>query len=437
MNDLQPRRFAEFYLQFLLRSCDRKHLVIKKFFYAERYLYVLSTIASLARTILLRGQHRKLGFPVSEHVRLHADKVTDLADLEIDFLRYYYSRASHSVKFVLKFYISAVAVIVCIYYGCVNRFLMLSEFDFIQNIKKKYALNRVGDDCAVLPKDAESDLLVTADMLVEDIDFRLAWTTPEFLGHKALAVSLSDVAAMSGTPEWAMLSVGVPEKLWKTDFLNKFYVGWHSLARQFGVELIGGDVSRSPDKFLVDSIVGGSVEKGKAILRSTARPGDSIFVSGFLGGAAGGLKLLESGHRHDRVDDSPGRLIERLLKPNPQLKLAASLQDIASAMIDISDGFSSDLAHICNESGVGAIIENVPVDPNLFENFNDEMIAFEFAETGGEDFELLFTVPHEKIFELEKLPVTRVGVITPNAGKIELIRGEVKTDLEPKGYRHF
>ena len=436
MNDLQPGRFAEFYLQLFLRTGDGKHLVIKEFFYAKRYLNVLSTIASLARTILLRRQHRKLGFPISEHVRLHADKITDLTDLEIDFLRYYYSRMSHSVKIVLKFCISAVAVIVCIYYGCVNRFLMLSEFDFIQNIKKKYGLKNVGDDCAVLPKDSETDLLVTADMLVEDIDFRLEWTTPEFLAHKTLAVSLSDIAAMGGTPEWAMLSVGVPEKLWKTSFLDKFYDGWHSLARHFGVELIGGDVSRSPDKFVVDSIVGGGIEKNKATLRSTARPSDAIFVSGYLGGAFGGLKLLESGHRYDRADDSSKRLIERQLKPDPQLGLAAKLRDIVSAMIDISDGFSSDLAHICNESGVGAMIENVPVDPNLFENFEDE-IVYDLALHGGEDFELLFTVPHEKIFELEKLPVMRVGVITPNAGKIELIRGEVKTDLEPKGYRHF
>jgi thiamine-monophosphate kinase len=313
---------------------------------------------------------------------------------------------------------------------------MLSEFDFIQNIKKKYALNHVGDDCAVLPKDAETDLLVTADILVEDIDFRLDWTTPEFLGHKALAVSLSDIAAMGGSPEWAMLSIGVPQNLWTGDFLDRFYEGWRALADRFGVELVGGDISRSSDKFVVDSIVGGNVAKGRSVLRSTARPGDSIFVSGSLGGAAGGLKLLEAGQPNKSLGESANLLIERQLKPEPRVELGLMIREFASAMIDVSDGFSSDLTHLCKESNAGALIEDIPVDPNLFESFDDE-VAYDLALNGGEDFELLFTVSHEKKFELKILPVTRVGVITPNAAKIELIRGEVKTDLEPKGYRHF
>ncbi|HKX83661.1 MAG TPA: thiamine-phosphate kinase [Pyrinomonadaceae bacterium] len=309
---------------------------------------------------------------------------------------------------------------------------MRSEFQFIQNIKKKYGLAHVGDDCAVLPKDPETDLLVTADLLVEDVDFRLEWTTPEFLGHKALAVSLSDIAGMGGTPDWAMLSIGVPETLWNGDFLDRFYEGWHSLATQFNVELIGGDVSRSPDKFVVDSVVCGSVPKGKAVLRSTAKAGDVIFVTGPIGAAAGGLKLLED--RGNQIASET--LALRQLKPTPQVKLANSLREIASAMTDISDGFSSDLSHVCEASKVGAIVTHIPIDPTLLENFDDDL-AFDFALNGGEDFELLFTVPREKIFEAEKLPVTRVGIITSDAGKIELIRGEVKSEIKPKGYRHF
>ena len=142
---------------------------------------------------------------------------------------------------------------------------MVSEFQFIENIKSRYSLDKIGDDCAVLPKDADTDLLLTADMLVEDIDFRLDWTTPEFLGHKALAVSLSDIAAMGGTPRWAMLSIAIAENLWKTDFLERFYAGWHMLADEFDVELVGGDVSRSPDKLVIDSIVGGEVTRGTGI----------------------------------------------------------------------------------------------------------------------------------------------------------------------------
>ena len=312
---------------------------------------------------------------------------------------------------------------------------MRSEFEFIQNIKNKYGLSRVGDDCAVIPRDAEHDTIVTADLLVEDIDFRLSWTTPEVLGHKVLAVSLSDIASMGGTPEWSLLSIGVPEKLWKGDFVDRLYEGWHQIADRFDVELIGGDVSRSPDKLVLDSVVGGRVGKGNAILRSGARAGDSIFVSGPLGGAAGGLRLLEK----DRVrasTASESEMVDRQLRPLPRIELGRDLRGIASAMIDISDGLSSDVAHICEASKVGAIITNVPIDPNLTANFDDDT-AFDFAMNGGEDFELLFTVPHELLSEAERLSTIRVGVITPEAGKIELIRGEVKTDLTPKGFRHF
>src|SRR5436190_1700034 len=164
---------------------------------------------------------------------------------------------------------------------------MKSEFEFINDLKSRFSLDKVGDDCAVLPKDDKTDLLVTADLLIEDIDFRLEWTTPEFLGHKALAVSLSDIAAMSGTPKWALLSIGVAENLWKTDFLDRFYAGWHKLAAKYELELVGGDISRSHDKLVIDSIVGGEVQHGKAILRSGAKPGDGIYISGTLGGAAG------------------------------------------------------------------------------------------------------------------------------------------------------
>src|SRR6188474_2717660 len=125
---------------------------------------------------------------------------------------------------------------------------MKSEFEFINDLKIRYSLSSIGDDCAILPKDERSDLLVTADMLVEDIDFRLEWTTPECLGHKALAVSLSDIAAMGGTPTWALLSIAVAENLWKTGFVDRLYTGWSELAAKHNVELVGGDVSRSPDK---------------------------------------------------------------------------------------------------------------------------------------------------------------------------------------------
>ena len=130
------------------------------------------------------------------------------------------------------------------------------------------------------------DTVITADLLVEDVDFRLATTTPELLGHKALAVSLSDVAAMGALPRWALLSLGVPERIWRSSFLDQFYKGFFALADRYGVALVGGDVSRTPERVVIDSIVLGEAIHGRARLRSGARAGDHIFVTGSLGGAA-------------------------------------------------------------------------------------------------------------------------------------------------------
>lgn len=318
---------------------------------------------------------------------------------------------------------------------------MKTEFQFLDSLRTKYSLPHIGDDCAVLPKDSKTDLLLTADLLIEDIDFRLAWSTPEQLGHKALAVSLSDIAAMGGKAVWAMLSLGVPENIWNTDFIDRFYNGWFELARKYNVELVGGDISRSPDKMVIDSIVGGEAGKGKAILRSTAKPGDAIFVSGFLGGAAAGLRLLESGLQSPKNRDNLDRnLLLKQLQPLPQLDHAniLCLHGIASSMIDISDGLSSDLSHICKQSGVGARLEAemIPIDANISLDIPSTE-RFELALNGGEDFELLFTVEKKNISLLDSLGVTRIGEVTANTGIIELMRDGKAEILEPKGYVHF
>ncbi len=318
---------------------------------------------------------------------------------------------------------------------------MVSEFQFIENLRSKYSLDKIGDDCAVLPKDQKTDLLLTADLLIEDIDFRLEWTIPEFLGHKALAVSLSDIAAMGGKPTWAMLSLGVPKNLWKTDFIDRFYVGWFDLANEFGVELVGGDISRSPDKLFIDSIVGGEVAKGKAIRRSGAKPGDKIYATGALGGAAGGLKLLEGGFEYIDLGGSPTEdAILGQLYPSPQLEIANLLLNLnlATAMIDISDGLSSDLEHICRASSVGAKINasKVPVDECLLHFFPPE-VCLEMALNGGEDFELLFTVDQNNISSLKSIDAVCIGEVTEKTGVMELISDGKSRKLLPKGYRHF
>ena len=317
---------------------------------------------------------------------------------------------------------------------------MVSEFQFLNDLKAKYGLDKIGDDCAVLPKDAANDLLLTADLLIENIDFRLKWTTPEFLGHKALAVSLSDIAAMGGKPKWAILSLGVPENLWKTDFIDRFYVGWFEVANEFGVELVGGDISRSPDKLVIDSIAGGEVSRGKAILRSGAKPGDIICVTGSLGGAAGGLKLLEGGFEFSDLGMPIDNLFLKQLKPSPQLSISNLLSrlDLATSMIDISDGFSSDLHQLARQSGLGAAInaETLPVADDLFDIFPPE-VCMEMAVNGGEDFELLFTVEPKNIPSLTSIDAIPLGEITDQPGVLEIFAGHKRAPLLPKGFRHF
>lgn len=329
---------------------------------------------------------------------------------------------------------------------------MKSEFELIDNLKRKTLSSLqdhpdiktgIGDDCAVFSKDSKTDFVITSDLMIEDIDFRLDWTRAEFLGHKAMAISLSDIAAMGAKPRWAMLSIGVPAKVWKSGFVDEFYKGWFALAKKFDVALIGGDVSRSPDKIVIDSIVCGEVKKGKAILRSGAKPGDLIFVTGKLGGAAAGLKLLEKGERFEKSSKNDiQKLLSQQLKPNPQIEIGQILSEksLATAMIDTSDGLSSDLAHLCRASGVGAKIfaDKIPVDENLKKQFSE---ALDFALNGGEDFELLFTTNPKKKSRLEKelknFPFEYLGKITSYPEITELVTDNETTILEPKGFRHF
>jgi thiamine-monophosphate kinase len=311
---------------------------------------------------------------------------------------------------------------------------MINEFAFIEKIKHTYNLSKIGDDCAVIPKDKKYDLVITTDLLVEDIDFRRSWMIPKFLGHKSLAVSLSDIAAMGGKPTFAMLSIGIPENIWKTNFVEEFYSGWHKLAKKFDVELIGGDVSKTPDKIVIDSIVFGEVKQNKAVMRSTANVGDQIFVTGKLGGAALGLKYLEE--KTENFD----KFKKLQLKPNPLIKNGQILSKIATSMIDISDGFSSDLKHICDASKVGAKIffEKIPTFSNKFpETLPSKIQNSDFDFDGGEDFELLFTVNSKNILDKKLANFHHIGEVTQNAGNIELIRDSKSTILQPKGYQHF
>lgn len=342
---------------------------------------------------------------------------------------------------------------------------MRSEFDFIKSIKSLVDAQGgpesagslgIGDDCAVLPKDPETDQLLTVDMLVEDIDFRLRWATPEDIGHKSLAVSLSDIAAMGGTPRYSLLSLGLPSRLWNTDFAERFMASYNSLATATGIQLIGGDISKTPEHVVVDSIVTGEVPRGGSVLRSGARVGDAVFVTGSLGGARAGLELIErQGLGSLSAEASLADLVRRILRPNARFGCGGSLRKTGAvtSMLDISDGLIGDLRHICEASGVGIMLESesIPVDDGVKEALARGLLQAppiagadagqSYALLGGEDFELAFTVPassaDEFPRELDGVRITRIGVVTPERGTISITADGGKTVLDASGFVHF
>jgi thiamine-monophosphate kinase len=345
----------------------------------------------------------------------------------------------------------------------------MNEFDFIRQIRARAQGSAdshglvcgIGDDAAVFKAAAGCDVVVSTDLLVEDIDFRRDVIPPALLGHKALAVSLSDIAAMGARPRWALLSIGVPNPIWNSDFLTDFYEGFFKLAKRYNVTLIGGDISRTPERIVIDSILVGESAKAGAVYRSGARPGDQIFVTGSLGDAAAGLRLLERGARlsshaadgslpdlDDEANESHrvDHLLLRQLQPEPRVGWGLLLgeQRLASAMIDISDGLSSDLNHLCTESKVGALIDasEVPIDPVLTELSGRRALdPLLLALHGGENFELLFSVPPANIPKLPKrvdgVPITRIGEIRESSHNILIAEGQRTWTLDPGGWQQF
>jgi len=295
----------------------------------------------------------------------------------------------------------------------------------------------IGDDCAVLRLGADEEVLVTTDFSIEGVHFRREWHPPDSVGHRCLARGLSDIAAMGGDPLAAFLSLALPAKL-PQSWIDEFFDGLLALARKHKVNLVGGDIAQSPSGILADIIVLGSVPCEQAILRSGAKPGDQIFVSGSLGGSAATLwRLFEQPKKNLRARDYPEHF-----HPEPRVAMGKWLRDhrIASAMIDISDGLSTDLTHICEESGAGALIdaELLPIHPRA----STRKDRLDLALHGGEDYELLFTAPLAAHIpsRIENVSVTRIGeIVQPRRGKpnIELLTYGKRTPLTPRGWEHF
>lgn len=312
---------------------------------------------------------------------------------------------------------------------------MISEFDLIRELvrelpKKLQGKIGIGDDAGILRFGAGPEIVFSTDAIVEDVDFRMKMNRPEWVGRKALAVNLSDMAAMGARPLAFVIALGVSPRV-SLDWIKRFYRGLTPLMRRYGLECLGGDVSRSKTFFASVSMIGKCC-KGKAILRSGARPGDWIGVTGRLGGSILRHQFLFT----PRVDEA--------------VYLAENFS--LSSMIDISDGLAQDLEHILKSSGVFANVDatKIPVSRDAVKLSRSRYAAaFHHAVSDGEDFELLFTVPQREQDKLDRawgkrfpaVPLSWIGRIQKGKPRIEWKRGSerIKSPLigRAKGFAHF
>jgi len=313
----------------------------------------------------------------------------------------------------------------------------LGEQKLIQQIRRstrkykgKSVVTGIGDDCAVLRVPSGHELLVTTDFTIENVHFRRDWHRPELVGRRCLTRGLSDIAAMGGEPLAAFLSLAVsgdvPQK-----WVDRFLKGLLELADEFKVPLAGGDTAESAGGIQADIVVVGSVPKGKAVLRSGAKAGQQIYVTGELGGSAAVLAQLA---------ESKPVAAEYLghFCPQPRVAVGQWLRRrrIASAMIDLSDGLSTDLEHICQESHVGAEIEAAAI-PRAQVGPGKMRVALNLALHGGDDYELLFTSAAQVPSRIAGVRVTRIGRTTRSAG-MRLIEADGKArPLQAAGWEHF
>ncbi len=323
------------------------------------------------------------------------------------------------------------------------RLSSIGEFSVIRQIQESFNTRTndiilgIGDDAAII-KTSGKNLLVTVDMLIEGIHFSIDTTTPFQLGYKSLAVNISDIYAMGGTPRFFLLGLGLPGDYMKED-LDSLLAGMDMLAREKGISLIGGDTCESKEGVIISGTLIGEVQR--ALRRCNARIGDGIFVTGTLGDSALGLRILEKLGRHVRVEHGKGAVIsgkrffssiKRHLMPEPRDPSAYIA--VATSMIDISDGLLIDLSHICDESHVGyrLYLDKIPLSDEVMEwEGISGRDAVELALSGGEDYELLFTAPMDS-----KVDATIIGEIT-QGGRVAIDKYGMERFFEAEGYEHF
>ncbi|MER2602729.1 MAG: thiamine-phosphate kinase [Candidatus Competibacter phosphatis] len=322
--------------------------------------------------------------------------------------------------------------------------MSVSEFSLIERYFAAHRFQRsdvalgIGDDCALLLPPTGQQLATTVDTLVSGVHF-FADADPEGVGHKALAVNLSDLAAMGATPAWATLALTLPQA--DEQWLAAFCRGLFALADRHGVQLIGGDTTHGPIT-VITLQAHGFVSPGWALRRDGAKPGDGLYVTGTPGDA--GLALAAAFGKATVAASHENYIRARLERPEPRIAEGLALRGVASAAIDVSDGLAQDLGHILERSRVGARleVERLPLSPALAASLDREA-AVVTALTGGDDYELCFAVPPERISQLEGSVAewscrhTRIGVITAKPG-LQLARADGSAfHLEQRGYEHF
>lgn len=318
-----------------------------------------------------------------------------------------------------------------------GEFELISRFFANCGAKRSDAALGVGDDGAVLQVRDGYDLVVTTDTMVVGTHF-FPDDDPRALGHKLVAVNVSDLAAMGAEPAWLSLALTLPavDEAW----LSAFAAGLGETADYYQCQLVGGDTTRGPMSLTM--IAKGTVPRGKALTRSGAKVGDYIYVTGTLGDAALGLKLCQGLHEVSKKHQS--HILQRFHYPSARVALGQALRNLASSAMDLSDGLYSDIQHILKRSNVGASIDvsRLPLSQALKDSC-DTSTALQLALSGGEDYELLFTVPEARRGSLEVLlspygiPVTCIGRVTGVAGRLELKQGDQAFDYQHQGFVHF
>ena len=332
----------------------------------------------------------------------------------------------------------------------------LGEFGLIDSLTRDFKVKNdstvrgVGDDCAVLDY-GNKKTLVTTDLLLEGIHFDLTYTPLKHLGYKAVAVNLSDIYAMNGTPRQITVSLGI-SKRFTVEHINQLYSGIYAACEKYGIDLVGGDTSASVTGLLISITCIGEANEDEIVYRNGAHDTDLVCVSGDLGAAYMGLQLLErervaSEGQKDFQPDFAGReyLLERQIKPEPRADVIAELRELGikpTAMMDISDGLSSELLHICKQSKVGCRVyeDRIPIDYQtavMAEELNMNLVTA--AMNGGEDYELLFTVPltqHEKVEQMKTARL--IGRITkPELGAYMVTRDDAEVEIRAQGWNAF